>query len=121
VASQCQSRLPDAEGGRQGVREGLASTLPVGKPPVKNLAISGVATADPSILPMVNADTAMNTRSRLCSSSNEMSISGLTKPRAQPAARMGAAGSLRIDSGFLTNREYLPLSRIVRSMVTFLP
>lgn len=103
------------------VREGLVSTLPVGKPPVKTLAISGVATAEPSILPMVNADTAMNTRSRLCSSSNEMSISGLTKPRTQPAARMGAAGSLRIDSGFLTNREYLPLSRIVRSMVTFLP
>jgi len=49
-----------------------------------------------------------------------MSISGLTKPRAQ-AAGIGGAGSLRIDIGFLTYREYLSLSRIVRSMVTFLP
>ena len=98
-------------------RDGLASTPPFGKPPVRNLAISGVALADLSIMSMVIADTAMNTRSRLCSSSNEMSISGLTKPRAQTAAGIGAAGSLRIDSGFLTNREYLPLSRIVRSMV----
>jgi hypothetical protein len=42
----------------------------------------------------------MNTRSRLCSSSNEMSISRLTKPRAQTAVGIGGAGSLRIDSGF---------------------
>jgi hypothetical protein len=35
-------------------RDGLASTPPFGKPPVRNLAISGVALADLSIMSMVN-------------------------------------------------------------------